>query len=150
MKFRFTLALLALSLLLACNNDDGVSKHCEFVTVSSSEAFANAPADDHMINDLTIRDGCLEINFSAGGCSGETWVFQLIDSERVDFMVTQDVPSSGRLAQRRLRLSLEDNEDCEALITREATFDISNLQVAGENRVELNFDNTLQTVLYEY
>jgi hypothetical protein len=38
-----------------------------------------------------------------------------------------------------LRLSLDNNESCEALITKEISFDIKDLQIEGENEIDLCF-----------
>lgn len=51
--------------------------------------------------------------------------------------------------QRNLKLSLSNQEDCEAFITKEMSFDISNLQVDG-NQVQLNITNAEESILYEY
>ena len=82
----------------------------------------------------------MKINFSSSGCGGETWEIKLIDSE--------DIMESNP-PQRNLRLSLKNEEVCLAIVTKELTFDISNLQVGG-NRVQLNITNSEETILYEY
>ena len=88
----------------------------------------------------SINDNCLKINFSSGGCNGDTWELKLIDSEDI----LESYPP-----QRNLRLSLKNEELCEAYITKELTFDISNLQVDG-NKVQLNLTNSDKNILYEY
>ena len=133
---------MALSLtILSCHNDD--DDHltaCEMSTLISSEAFANAASDAVAINSLEINGDCLKINFSAGGCNGNSWEIMLIDSEDV----LESIP-----AQRNLRLSLKNEELCYANITKELTFDISNLKVSG-NQVKLNLTNSGESILYEY
>ena len=51
--------------------------------------------------------------------------------------------------QRNLRLSLKNDELCQAFITKEITFDIDILQVDGNN-VLLNLINSGDQILYEY
>ena len=92
------------------------------------------------INSLKITENCLKINFSSSGCSGDTWELKLIDSE--------DILESNPV-QRNLRLSLKNEELCLAFITKELSFDISNLQVDG-NQVQLNITNSDDEILYEY
>jgi len=82
----------------------------------------------------------LKINFSSSGCNGDTWELKLIDSE--------DILESNP-PQRNLRLSLKNEESCLAYITKELTFDISNLQVNG-NKVQLNLTNSDKNILYKY
>ena len=68
------------------------------------------------------------------------WELKLIDSE--------DILESNP-PQRNLRLSLKNEESCLAYITKELTFDISNLQVNG-NKVQLNLTNSDKNILYKY
>ncbi|WP_143032128.1 hypothetical protein [Tenacibaculum sp. MAR_2009_124] len=128
--------------ILSCskNNDNQNSMNHNFETIISKEQYANAPSDELTINSLDINDNRLKINFSSGGCSGDTWVLKLIDSENI-------IESSP--PQRNLRLSLKNDELCEALIIKEISFDISNLQVEG-NQVRLNITNSDESILYKY
>ncbi|MDR6300136.1 hypothetical protein [Mesonia maritima] len=131
---------------LSCSNDDdknnqkGNSSTCDFKTLVSSSQYKNAPSDQLEINSLEINDDCLKIEFRSGGCDGDTWEVKLIDSEGV----LESYPP-----QRNLRLSLKNEELCDAYITKEVTFDISNLQVDGD-KVKLNITNSDKDILYEY
>ena len=127
---------------LSCSNDDdnGNSNNCDFETLISAKQYTSAPSDELTINSLEIDDNCLKINFRSGGCNGDTWELKLIDSG--------DILESLPL-QRNLRLSSKNEELCKALITKELTFDISNLQVDG-NPVQLNIANSDDNILYEY
>lgn len=141
MKKGTLLILFALFGLMACDcDDDLVSVECELKVQISSELYAEAPNDDLTINSLKIEDNCLKINFSASGCSGDSWELKLIDSEDI---LESDPP------QRNLRLSLKNKELCDAYFSKEISFDISSLQVDG-NRVQLNITNSDDQILYEY
>ena len=132
--------------LVGCSNDDDDSEtliNCDFDTsmvLISEEQFDNAASDPLTINSLVLDNDNLTINFSASGCDGNSWELKLIDSENV---------FESNPPQRNLRLSLRNEELCQAFITRELTFDISNLQVDG-NQVVLNVTNSDDSVLYEY
>lgn len=80
------------------------------------------------------------IKFTASGCSGDSWEVRLIDSEEV----LESLPP-----QRNLRLSLKNQEDCHAMITKTMSFNLANLKVKG-NQVLLNIIHTNDPVLYEY
>lgn len=141
MKKLLVFTLIGLTILSCSKDDDDENPvNCDFETVISSEQYANAPSDQLIINRLDINDNCLKINFSSGGCSGDTWGLKLIDSGDI----LESLPP-----QRNLRLSLKNEELCEAYITKEITFDISNLQVEG-NQVQLNITTGDKTILYEY
>jgi hypothetical protein len=129
-------------IILSCsdNDDNGNLASCDFGTLVSSEQYENAPSDQLTTNSIEINYNCLNINFSSSGCNGNTWELKLIDSEGI---LESDPP------QRNLRLSLKNEELCEAYITKELTFDITGLQVGG-NKVLLNLTNSGYNILYEY
>lgn len=141
MKTYISLVLLAF-LSFGCSNDDdnGNPNNCDFDTVISSEEYANAPSDGLTINNMTIVGDCLTIDFSSSGCDGSTWVVSLIDSESI---FESDPP------QRNLLLSLENLEVCLAIVPKELSFDISELQVEGDS-VLLNIVNSGESILYNY
>ncbi|MCL8009482.1 hypothetical protein M8845_18825 [Gelidibacter japonicus] len=141
MKKALILILIGIA-FFSCSNDDdnGNQNNCDFKTIINKNQYETAPSDPLGINSLEINDNCLKINFSSSGCGGETWEIKLIDSE--------DIMESNP-PQRNLRLSLKNEEVCLAIVTKELTFDISNLQVGG-NRVQLNITNSEETILYEY
>ncbi len=128
---------------LSCSKDDDNenSSSCDFATLISLAQYANAPSDQLTISNLEIKGNCLKVNCSSNGCNGDTWELKLIDSESI-------LESSP--PQRNLRLSLKNEELCAASITKELTFDISNLQVVDGNKVRLNLTNSNESILYEY
>jgi hypothetical protein len=140
MKNGISLVFVFLLVISACSSDDNTTSNCDQITIIDSNQYKNSPNDQLTINSLEINDNCLKINFGSSGCSGDTWVLKLIDSEAI---LESNPP------QRNLRLSLKNEEDCEAFITKEITFDINKLQVDG-NKVLLNLTNSGDQILYEY
>ena len=140
MKTRVILAFVLLSMLACSDSDDPDPNGCDFGTVISQERYRNAPSDELTINSLEIENDCLKINFSASGCSGDSWKIELIDASSIK---ESDPP------QRDLRLSLDNDELCEAFITRELSFNISRLKVEG-GQVVLNLLNSGDQILYSY
>ncbi|MEM9142658.1 MAG: hypothetical protein AAGA86_06695 [Bacteroidota bacterium] len=141
MKKIVFLSLFGLALCSCSDDDDGTSMgNCDLGTVISESRFNDAPSDALTINTLSVEGDCLMINFSAGGCDGSSWEIVLIDSGAI---LESDPP------QRNLRLSLNNEELCAAIVQRELTFDISNLRVEG-NQVRLNLVNSEDSVLYSY
>jgi len=138
MKNRFLIILLFV--FISCNNDDDDSNNCDQVSIVSVNQYETAPSDQLYINSLEIIGDCLKIGFSSGGCNGDTWIIKLIDSESI---------MESNPPQRNLRVSLKNEEDCEAIIYKELTFDINELKVEG-NQVLLNITNSNEQILYEY
>jgi hypothetical protein len=125
--------------LNSCNKNDNKNT-CDQQVIISTDEYNNAPADQMTITDIKINGNCLKISFTAGGCDGTTWDIKLIDSDEIFYT---EPP------QRDLRLSLKNEEECDALISKEVTFDISALQVDG-GKVSLNIINADEQILYEY
>ena len=128
-------------ILLSCNsNDDNTVPSCDALAILSNFQFINADTNIFDINSVTLNGDCLIANISASGCDGASWVLKLIDSE--------DILESNP-PQRNIRLTLLNQEACLAYITREISFDISGLQVDGD-QVQLNLTNTNESFLYNY
>lgn len=134
--------LICLGLPLAfssCEKEPNYSCDQDAIIVGETE-FESAPDDPHMrIVNMEITGNCLKIKFNAGGCSGNTWIEKLIAQEGI---------AKSNPPQRNARLSLDNKEECEALIHKEISFNIKNLQVSGMRKVQLNVSGT--EILYEY
>ena len=126
-------------LLLGCKaNDFDLSEGCVVLAQADSDLFSNGPNDNHLVNNVQIDGDCMFIEFSAGGCSGDSWAIELYGSEATTF---SDPP------QRSIRLSLLDAEECEAWISKSVSFDISDFKVAGGD-VLLNLEGYEDLILY--
>ncbi|MEN8138446.1 MAG: hypothetical protein ABFR62_08430 [Bacteroidota bacterium] len=126
--------------LASCDKDDDITLNCDKEVIISEELYSTAPDDQLTIINLKIIDDCLKITFESSGCDGSSWEVKLIDSEEI----MESYP-----IQRRLRLSLKNEEVCDAVIIKEMTFDISKLQVSGD-KLLLNITNSGEQILYEY
>lgn len=127
--------------MFACDKDsDEVPGKCKGDVIISAKEYKNAPDGHHTINSLQLDGDSLRINFSSSGCSGDTWEYKLIDAD----IIMESFPP-----QRKLRLSLKNNEMCDAWFSRNAAFNICNLQVDG-NVVLLNIEGSDKQILYRY
>lgn len=138
----YSFFLLLFSILCVSCDDEGQVDPlmCDQSVVISASEYATAPRDAVTINSIALVAGCLQVNYSASGCDGSTWDTQLIDSGAV----MESFPP-----QRNLILSINNQEACDAVITRQTSFNISELQTEGSS-VWLNIVNTEDTFLYEY
>lgn len=112
---------------------------CDQSVIISSEEYENASNDPFSITGMTINGDCLNIKFVASGCDGNTWIVKLIDSGNV----VESYP-----CQRTLRLSLNNKEICTAIPGKEVSFDITDLQIIGDNKVILVISG--KEILYQY
>ena len=113
---------------------------CSQAVIINAEEYQNAPDDELRILNVQLEGDCLAIRFESGGCDGNSWVIMLIDSEAV----MESYPP-----QRNLRLSLKNQEPCDAIVTKEMAFNVSNLRL-DYDKIILNITNSGDQVLYEY
>ncbi len=125
-----------------CSNDKDVEIQtiCDFVTLVDTQEYNNAQDDHVTINSFNRTGDCLQINFSASGCDGESWEVTLIDAG----IILESYPP-----QRNIRLHLKNKERCLAYFTKEYSFDLTPLRVDG-NQVQLNFAKADKNIQYTY
>lgn len=139
-RMKLLLGLIAIIIgFTSCDNDE-LPSVCDQQVIISNKLYKSAPSDHLTISNAELIDGCLKIQFASSGCDGSSWEVKLIDS---GYLLYSDPP------QRNLRLSLDNNELCDAYIGKEITFDVKKLQVSG-NEVLLNITNSNTQISYKY
>ena len=146
MFYRVQLLLVISTITIMLNACDDHSetdcfKACSQPVIVNADEYQNAPNDALEIVNIQLEGDCLVIRFESGGCDGNSWVIMLIDSEAV----MESYPP-----QRNLRLSLKNQEPCDAIVTKEIAFNVSNLRLAEYDKIKLNITNSGDQVLYEY
>ena len=135
---------LAIALLLAamqCKTDIvEPNPECPERVEISDKLFRNGPNDELELLSAEILNDCLIIEFTASGCDGSAWEVKLFDANAIK----ESYP-----VQRDLRLSLKNQEICDAVITKTLSFDISPLQL-DYDKILLNLTNSGEQLLYEY
>lgn len=129
-------------LLLHCNkNELPVNSNCDKVTVVSDSRFENAPRDDFDFVSAEIEGDCLEVAVRyGGGCGGAK--FELIGNN----VLKESLP-----LQRFVVISFDDKDNCEALIIKTLSFDLTPLQVGNTNEVAIRINGISRTsLLYRY
>ena len=139
------LALLVIGLSQSCDNGcDPPPPACGQQVIKDNDLYLNASSDTFTITQATITGDCLEITISASGCDGDNWELALYDSEEI-LTASDGDPGPWRM----LRLTLQNPELCEALITKTFSFDISSLQY--QDKIYLMLDDwDTGILLYEY
>jgi hypothetical protein len=140
LQFIFGVIIIGLSFTSCNKENDNINTSCDQSVIISKEKYNTEPNDPLTIISAELNEGCLKINFASGGCDGSSWEVKLIDSEIILY---------SNPPQRNLRLSLKNQELCDAHIEKEITFDVKDLQVSG-NKVLLNITNSGDQILYEY
>lgn len=133
--------LLVVSLFIACDKESSNEEvKCDYQVIVNDVMYDTAASDFINIDNVEVLGDCLEITFSASGCSGDSWEVMLLAHEKVLY---------SNPAQRSIRLSLKNEEMCEAYITKTTSFNIEALQ-SGGNEVFLNLDNYEERISYTY
>lgn len=108
--------------------------------IVNNALFINAPDDEFDFADVTIINDSIYLSIRYGGGCGEV-EFKLIDSEAI----MESLP-----VQRNIRLSLKDEDTCEALLTEELSFDLTPIRVTGTNLVSINLQGWMSPLIYAY
>jgi len=126
-----------------CTGDPDLEMQCTQQVIIDNEQFLAAESNDYNIVNAVITEDCLTLSLRASGCDGESWVVELYDSDEI--LTASDGDTTPR---RMLRLVLQNPELCEALITKDYSFDISNIQYGDQ--VLLVLANWETEILYDF
>ena len=127
-----------------CDDDDFVmiENDCGLQIIIDSNAYDNSTSSEFTFTNIEIiDDDCLFIEFSASGCDGNSWEFELIDSGAV---------AESSPEQRFIKFELTNNESCLAVFSRSAIFDLKPLRVEGSNEILLNINSFNESISYSY
>lgn len=91
--------------------------------IVNKNLYNKVKTDNYTIKNASQEGNILKVTLSAGGCDGNSWIVNLIDSS--------DILESDPI-QRNIKIELQNNEVCEALITKEFIFDITKLKHNGK------------------
>ncbi|GAK92286.1 hypothetical protein JCM19298_2774 [Nonlabens ulvanivorans] len=148
MKSINTILLILCVTLLSCDVGDEDINTNQQVCINAPDVIIDASRYGNLnenvsITGLSLSGDCLTIIISGSGCDGSSWTLDLVDS---------DVVSFSSPPERNLILEFTNTELCTAVFEKSFTFDISSLQVSG-NELRLNFNNSntsLTTINYMY
>lgn len=142
MKVKIFLALSLVITAFGCgkDNDDVPQKGlCGEKVVISPSLYQETSSDYVRIDKASLVGNCLTLKIVSGGCNGKTWKAQLIDSGSLD---------KSNPAQRKLKVLLENEEFCLAIVTREFTFDISKLKKSYSGQMLLSIEKYEGTISF--
>ena len=87
--------------------------------IIDSNLYNQSESNNYSITNVQLNGDNLTIRISSSGCSSDSWKAILIDANEI----LESYP-----IQRKIKLSLENNEACLAVFEKEFTFDISSLK----------------------
>lgn len=140
--------LLATSLfIVSCDkdkkfsDDDLRSLSAKKKLLISKEYYNTFPNDHLMISSASISGDTLTVTLTASCCGGSTWIINLVGKEEVLY---SDPP------QREIRLSLKNDELCDALCGKQVKFDITPTKLIDTNRIILYLSGWDAQLIYNY
>ena len=115
--------------LVACSDDDSKAEKdinntsCSNSVIIDQELYQSIESSHYDILNAQIEEDFLVVTISSNGCNGEDWKVCLIEADNLE---------EYDLLKRNLRISLVNNQFCEALIAREFSFDLRPIKEEDE------------------
>src|SRR6056297_47403 len=107
MRIFLPFLLLLIAFFSCTKKEDAPDTSCDQFFILDSDTYQSAPSDDHFIQNVELEGDCLSVKFAAGGCDGESWNYDLVGVISPANLFPQII---------NVRLALDDQEECEALI----------------------------------
>ncbi|EHQ02139.1 hypothetical protein [Gillisia limnaea] len=139
--------IIIIFLIISCDkNDDNPvecseSGNCDKCIIINSDLYNLTNTDNYTIQNITVNQDCLEIEFGSSGCDGNSWEIDLVDLGGI---------SETAVPQRDLKLRLINIEECEAFITRTISFNLEPLQLGNYEAINLKIADYNGLIRYEY
>lgn len=108
--------------------------------IIGNDLFKNAPNDPLLISEAKIVGDTLEIRFGASCCDGKNWEISLVGAS--DILYSEP-------PQRQIRLSLKNNELCDAACGKIKKFDIKSSRISG-GEINLRLQGWQEVLSYKY
>ena len=146
MKYPFCLIFtLCLISIFTCSNDDvtdvAPDMKCDESVQIIPEGFYSSEPIEHTVNGITIEEDCLNATIGGSGCDGSTWVIELIDSGDI----AESFPP-----RRSLKFRFINDEECDAVVETDVSFDITELRLEDGNEILLKVQGFDQRLSYKY
>lgn len=114
--------------------------HVNHTIILDGSLYNNTTSDDFELTNAEVIGDSLKLTISYGGGCGNVEA-KLIDSENI-------LESSP--IQRNIKLSLKDNDNCEAFLTKVISFDLTPIRLADQNQIILNLEGWDSQLTYDY
>ena len=142
MKLKITSLFLFVVMLLSCNNDNNFGRELtnSNTVIINDNLFANVFDNELEIRLANITQNNLNITIDYGGGCGEIFYD----------LVTDNAYEESNPPRKILKLAFEDNDNCEALIELNLSFDLSPLKISDSNRIIIILEGWSSQLEYNY
>lgn len=118
--------------LVACSDDkdekDIDNTSCSNSVIIDQDLYQSTKSSHYDVLNAHIEEDFLVVTISSNGCNGEDWQVCLIEADNLE---------EHDLLKRNLKISLVNNQFCEALIAREFSFDLRPIKEEYEILISL-------------
>lgn len=126
-----------------CEDKDDTSKITCGDSIIVDTNYDTTTGDAFTLTDVTVTDNCLTATVGyGGGCGDELVSFELLGTTAAFFVTFP--------ATLEAKIIMDDNDDCEAAVTKDISFDLTPLQDAGYNNIHIQVEGWDGTLEYSY
>jgi hypothetical protein len=130
---------------MSCDSDDDNSSNennCDFISeIISEEDFNAINTSNYVITEIELNNNCLKITFGSTGCGTELWEENLLSTDAFYTVIP---------LQRAIKMELINDELCQTEFLKTVSFDLTPLQIDGQNELPLNIEGWNEQINYEY
>ncbi|MEP0984769.1 hypothetical protein [Ekhidna sp.] len=137
MKIVITIFMSAF-LLASCKSDDHNVSSDQDVIINEA-LYNEISTTNYSITEAEISGDSLKVTIQSSGCDGSEWEVKLVDSGAI----AESYP-----VQRFAKISLKNAELCDAIVTRNYSFNLTPLQV--EDQLYLNLEGWESQLHYDF
>lgn len=143
----FKLLIIIMLVFVGCKGDDSNCcpnpnpTNCNKFSLVNEAKYNQVSTSNYGIDNVVLNGDCLEITLSSSGCNPDNWDMNLIFFE--------DVMESNPI-QRNAKVELINNEACLAVFKKTVSFDLTTIQMIGQNKVLINIQGWNTSILYQY
>lgn len=112
-----------------------------FIDVVGDNQFNATVNTGISIENVSIDQDCLSISIADSGCNPDNWEVNLLTTSAV----LESLP-----VQKILKVEVINNEACLAVFQKTKTFDLTPIQIEGENDIILNIEAWDMIIVYTY
>lgn len=145
MKYQIFFLLLSLGFLLiiSCNDTNGNTDTACGDSIIVDVNYSTTTGDGFILMNTEITDNCLTATIQySGGCDDSLVSYQLLGT-------TAAFPFSLP-ALLEIKIILDDNDECEALVTKEIYFDLTPLENEGYNNINVALEGWDEVLAYQF
>ena len=122
---------------MGCSSEKGDDDQSDLIVNQS--IYRQTQTDHYTIEEAVIEGDNLTVTIQSSGCDGGSWQIRLVDSGGI----AESYP-----VQRYIKIILENEELCDAIVTQTKTFDITSLQV--EDQLYFNLEGWADQLHYDF